>query len=44
MWKRIIKALEYRSYCMSIRELRHLGMFDKANEISEFKKKMYETH
>ena len=43
MWKRIIKALEYRSYCMSIRELRHLGMYEKANEVSEFKNKMYRT-
>jgi hypothetical protein len=44
MLKKFLKAMEYRSYCMSIRELRHLGMFEKANEISEFKKKMYETH
>jgi|TARA_B110000305_G_scaffold62841_1_gene69858 hypothetical protein len=44
MLKRFLKAMEYRSYCMGIRELRNLGMFDKADEVSEFKKKMYKTN
>jgi hypothetical protein len=41
MWKRFIKAMEYRSYCMAIRELRGRGYYQKADEISEFKKTMY---
>jgi hypothetical protein len=36
--------MEYRSYCMSIRQLRDMGEFEKANEISEFKHSMYPTH
>lgn len=43
MFKKFIKAMEYRSYCMSIRQLREMGMYDKANEISEFKHNMYKT-
>jgi hypothetical protein len=43
MFKRFLKAMEYRSYCMSIRQLRQLGMFEEANEISEYKHKMYNT-
>ena len=38
MWKRFIRAMEYRSYCMAIRELRGRGYYQKADEISEFKK------
>ena len=41
MFRRFLKAMEYRSYCMSIRQLRDMGEFKKANEISEFKNKMY---
>ena len=41
MWKRFIRAMEYRSYCMAIRELRGRGYYQKADEISEFKKTMY---
>ena len=44
MWKRFIKAMEYRSYCMAIRELRNKGMFKEANKISEYKHTMYPTH
>ena len=44
MWKRFIRAMEYRSYCMAIRELRHNGYYKRANEISEFKNKMYKTY
>jgi hypothetical protein len=43
MFKRFLKAMEYRSYCMSIRQLRQLGEHAKANEISEYKHKMYIT-
>jgi hypothetical protein len=41
MFKKFLKAMEYRSYCMSIRQLRDMGEFQKAKEISEFKNKMY---
>ena len=44
MFKRFMKAMEYRSYCMAIRELRNRGDFTKANEISEFKHKMYPSY
>jgi hypothetical protein len=37
MWKRFIRAMEYRSYCMAIRELRGRGYYKKADEISELK-------
>ena len=29
MFKRFIKAMEYRSYCMAIRELRNRGYYKK---------------
>ena len=41
MFKRFIKAMEYISYFMAIRELRSRGYYKKANEISEFKHNMY---
>ena len=41
MFKRFIRAMEYRSYCMAIRELRNRGYYTKANEISEFKHDTY---
>ena len=41
MWKRFIRAMEYRSYCMAIRELRAYGYYKRANEITEFKHKVY---
>ncbi len=41
MLKRFMKAMEYRSYCMAIRQLRQSGHHRTANEISEFKHKMY---
>jgi hypothetical protein len=44
MFKRFIRAMEYRSYCMAIRELRNRGYYSKADEISEFKHKMYPTY
>ena len=44
MFKKFIKAMEYRSYCMAIRELRHHGYYKKANEITEFKNKMYPSY
>jgi hypothetical protein len=44
MFKRFLKAMEYRSYCMAIRELRNKGMFKEANKISEYKHNLYPTH
>jgi hypothetical protein len=44
MFRRFLKAMEYRSYCISIKKLREMGLHDKANEISEFKHNMYPTH
>ena len=44
MWKRFMKAMEYRSYCMAIRELRSRGMYKQADEISEFKNNMYTSY
>ena len=41
MWKRFIRAMEYRSYCMAIRELRAHGYHKRASEITEFKNNMY---
>ncbi len=43
MWKRFIKAMEYRSYCMAIRELRTKGLYKEAQTISEYKHNMYKT-
>mgnify|MGYP000019774450 FL=1 len=44
MWKRFIKAMEYRSYCMAIQQLRQQGLFKEAQRISEYKHNMYPTH
>lgn len=44
MLKRFIKAMEYRSYCMAIRELRSRGMFKEAQRISEYKHNMYPSY
>ena len=43
MFTRFLKLMEYRSYCMSIKQLRDMGLNVKANEISEFKNNMYKT-
>jgi hypothetical protein len=43
MFKRFIRAMEYKSYCMSIEQLRSLGYFDEARAISEYKDKVYKT-
>ena len=43
MWKRFIKAQEYRSYCMAIQALRLQGMYKEAQRISEYKHAMYPT-
>jgi len=43
MFKRFIKAMEYRSYCMAIRELRSKGLYKEAQRISEYKHAMYPT-
>ena len=44
MLKRFLKAMEYRSYCMAIRELRNKGLYKEAQRISEYKHDMYPTH
>ena len=44
MFKRFMKAMEYRSYCMAIRQLRQSGYHKAANEISEYKHHIYPTH
>ena len=43
MFKRFLKAMEYRSYCMAIRELRSKGLYKEAQRVSEYKHAMYET-
>jgi len=43
MLKRFVKAMEYRSYCMAIRELRNKGLYKEAQRISEYKHNMYPT-
>jgi hypothetical protein len=43
MFKRFIRAMEYRSYCMAIRELRNKGLYKEAQRISEYKHNMYPT-
>jgi len=43
MFKRFIKAMEYRSYCMAIQQLRSKGMYKEAQRISEYKHAMYNT-
>lgn len=43
MWNRFIKAMEYRSYCMAIQQLRNKGLYTEAQRISEYKHAMYET-
>ena len=44
MFKRFMKAMEYRSYCVAIRELRNKGLYKEAQRISEYKHNMYPTH
>jgi len=44
MWNRFIRAMEYRSYCMAIQQLRSKGMYKEAQRISEYKHAMYPTH
>jgi hypothetical protein len=43
MLKKFMKAMEYRSYCMAIHQLRQSGYYKAANDISEFKHNMYKT-
>jgi hypothetical protein len=43
MWKRFIKAQEYRSYCMAIQALRSQGMYNEAQQIADYKHAMYNT-
>ena len=43
MFKRFMKAMEYRSYCMAIRELRNKGLHKEAQRISEYKHAVYPT-
>ena len=44
MLKKFMKLMEYRSYCMSIRQLRNMGHYEKAREITEFKNKVYPSY
>ena len=44
MWKRFIRAMEYRSYCMAIQQLRQQGLYKEAQSVSEYKHAMYPTH
>lgn len=44
MFKRFMKAMEYRSYCMAIRELRNKGLYREAQRVSEYKHNMYPTN
>ena len=44
MFKRFIKAMEYRSYCMAIQQLRNKGLYKEAQRISEYKHAMYPTY
>jgi hypothetical protein len=41
MWKRFIKAQEYRAYCMAIHQLRNLGEYKAANDIADYKHTLY---
>ena len=43
MWARFIRAMEYRSYCMAIHQLRQQGLYKEAQRISEYKYNMYPT-
>jgi len=43
MWKRFIKAMEYRGYCRTIAVLRQQGLHKEAQRIIEFKNNMYKT-
>jgi len=43
MWKRFIRAMEYRSYCMAIRQLRQQGMHKEAEDISKYKHRLFDT-
>lgn len=42
MFKRFMKAMEYRSYCMAIQQLRNKGMYADAQRIADFKHSMYD--
>ena len=44
MFKRFMKAMEYRSYCMAIQQLRNKGLYKEAQRISEYKHAMYPTY
>ena len=41
MWNRFIKAMEYRSYCMAIHQLRQQGLYKEAQRIIEYKHSLY---
>jgi hypothetical protein len=43
MFKRFMKAMEYRGYCMAIQQLRSQGLYKEAREIAEYKHQMYEV-
>ena len=41
MWERFIKAMEYRSYCMAIRELRNKGLDEEVARLIDYKHQLY---
>jgi hypothetical protein len=44
MFKRFMQAMEYRSYCMAIQQLRSKGLYKEAQRISEYKHNLYPTN
>ena len=41
MWKRFVKAMEYRSYCMAINVLRQQGLYEEARRVADYKHQLY---
>jgi len=41
MWNRFIRAMEYRGYCMAIKQLRQQGLHREADRIVEYKHSLY---
>lgn len=44
MWRKFIKAMDYRAYCMAIKELRNHGMWEELRRVEEAKAKLYDKH
>jgi len=41
MWARFIRAMEYRSYCMAINQLRQQGLHEEARRVADYKHSVY---